>query len=645
MSGQRRIIGVTRVGRGISLITAAGLTVLGAVVAPHSAAADSSASTTAARAERSAPAPVTSTSTAFTGRVIVEVVPGRGGARIAARNLSAIGVVGSQTALSRRFALLTPRGAASPAAVAAKLRSVPGVRSASPEPVVTAVSTPNDSRYGEQWHLNLGDSSLHADRVWDRATGAGVTVAVVDTGRPEHEDLSERLQPGISFVTECGGSTTDVIDRHGHGTHVAGIIAATKDNGVGIAGVAPGATITPIKGLNCNGSGTLVAAAQGIVYAAGGSAERGVPVNPTPARVVNLSLGAQWSCEPFLQDAVDFARARGVVVVAAAGNDGIDASGFTPANCRGVVAVGASTYMGERAGFSNYGSTVDVMAPGLGILSLGFGARDLYAWMSGTSMASPGVVGAIADLLQVSPKLRPEDVDGRLRAAATGPCSECDTGVLNVDALVPNASAPLAPQPAPTATVPSAPKPDQPTTPAAPTPTQSATTPDFTARVTSVTPARGPVRGGFLITVKGSDLGGVASIDVGGTPLSIRSRNASMISGIAPAAPRAGAVDLTVRSAYGQSLKAGKVTYLPAPALTKLSRATAPKAGGTRIVVTGRNFTWLTKVTAGTTALRVIAKSATSVTVLSPRGALGARLPVRVVTAGGSSAALTLRLT
>jgi len=193
--------------------------------------------------------------------------------------------------------------------------------------------------------------------------------------------------------------------------------------------------------------------ADGIIWASGGTVA-GVPANPNKARVLNLSLGGGGSCAATTQSAINGARSRGAVVVVAAGNSAMDASNFSPANCAGVITVAATSRAGGRASYSNFGSIVDIAAPGgdtgAGILStLNAGTRtpagDGYASYSGTSMATPHVAGVVALMLSKNPALTPDQVEVKLKASARAfpaACAGCGAGIVDATAAVTGSTAP-----------------------------------------------------------------------------------------------------------------------------------------------------------------------------------------------------------
>ena len=233
-----------------------------------------------------------------------------------------------------------------------------------------------DPGRAQQWGLD----AIGADAAWAVTRGAGVVVAVVDTGVAPAPDLDGRLLPGWNVLAR----SEDAADDNGHGTHVAGTVAEVGGNGLAESGVAPEASILPVKVLDATGAGSDADVAAGIVWAA----DHG-------ARIINLSLGGSQP-STVLADGVAYARSRGVLIVAAAGNDG-GAVGV-PARLAGVIAVGAVDSTRVRAPFSAGGRALDLVAPGVDILQQtldGVGGYADRSW-SGTSMASPQVAGVAA---------------------------------------------------------------------------------------------------------------------------------------------------------------------------------------------------------------------------------------------------------
>ncbi|HEX5095587.1 MAG TPA: S8 family serine peptidase, partial [Acidimicrobiia bacterium] len=260
------------------------------------------------------------------------------------------------------------------------------------------VASLGDPLRPQQWALN----TTSYEATWSTTRGSGVTVAVIDTGvRGDHEDLSSILLPGVDYVNGTDGR----VDPNGHGTHVAGIIAAQVDNGRGIAGGAPGVNILPVRVLDANGSGSTSNVAAGIIWAT----DHG-------ARVINLSLGGGES--QGMHDAIIYAVNKGVVVLAAAGNSGDGAAPVYPGAFNESIAVAAVDSNRNRASFSNTGSYVDIAAPGVSILSTYGSAANAYAAMSGTSMATPYAAAAAALVLAAKPSLSSTGVRDLLLASA-----------------------------------------------------------------------------------------------------------------------------------------------------------------------------------------------------------------------------------
>ncbi|GAB3425943.1 S8 family peptidase [Massilia solisilvae] len=348
----------------------------------------------------------------------------------------------------------------------------PSVEYAEPDRILTAQFIPNDPQYTNQWDLYEATAGMRLPAAWDKSTGAGINVAVIDTGYRPHADLQGQILPGYDFITsstiandgtgrdsdasdpgdwtvagECGsGVPAQDQNSSWHGTHVAGTIAALTNNGVGVAGVAYGAKIVPARVLGkCGGYTSDIADA--IIWTSGGAVAN-VPANANKARVLNLSLGGSGTCDSTTQNAINSARSRGAVVVVAAGNSNTNVSNATPANCQGVIAVAAVGRSGGKASYSNYGTLVDVAAPGgdsgAGILStLNSGTRapasDSYAYYMGTSMATPHVAGVVALMLSKNPSLTPDDVEAKLKSTARAfpaACSGCGAGIVDAAAAV-----------------------------------------------------------------------------------------------------------------------------------------------------------------------------------------------------------------
>ena len=373
------------------------------------------------------------------------------------------------TAIYRLAARLGSRAATKLGA----LRRVQGIASVQPDRILHRSDAPSDPYAELQWSLLSpadGGSMYGMDptAVWPTTTGTGVVVAVVDTGITDHLDLAGQTLPGYDMISEpmvAGdgdgrdanptdeGDWDDMNWSSWHGTHVAGTIAALAGNGLGVFGAAPGVKILPVRVLG-HGGGYETDIMDGVTWAAGGSVD-GAPDNANPARVINLSLGGLGQCDAYSQAAIDTARAAGALVVVAAGNDDSDAATTMPANCAGVLAVAATDSSGHKAGFSNFGTTVGIAAPGVNILSTMNAGRTIpapnpggsvYATYSGTSMATPHVVAAAALLAAAYPDLSGDAIASLLRGSATPfpahaagdaePCSVvgCGAGIVNVPA-------------------------------------------------------------------------------------------------------------------------------------------------------------------------------------------------------------------
>ena len=358
--------------------------------------------------------------------------------------------------------------------IAARLSADPAVEYAVPDKKMYPLRLPNDPMMNvtEQWHFfgpshgSPGGANLPA--AWDITVGnPAVVVAVIDTGLVPHADIDSdlldgagRVLPGYDFVSDPlmandgDGRDADPTDpgdwvsaeditpgspfegcttmnSSWHGTHVAGTIGALTDNGLGVAGVNWGSRILPVRVLGkCGGYESDVI--DGMRWAVGLSVP-GIPLNPNPAHVLNLSLGGKGKCDPAFQEAIDEIIAAGKVIVVAAGNSNEDVNNSSPANCAGVIAVAAVDQDGRRAWYSNFGEGITISAPGgnhyvdsMVLSTANTGTQgpvaspdgDTYVAYQGTSMAAPHVSGVISLMLSVNPSLLPEEVVSTLKETA-----------------------------------------------------------------------------------------------------------------------------------------------------------------------------------------------------------------------------------
>lgn len=355
--------------------------------------------------------------------------------------------------------------------LARRLALDPQVEYAEPDRLLRPMAVPNDAFYSSQWYLkdpvkdNIpGAANLPA--AWDISKGSSaVVVAIIDTGILPHNDLAGRILPGYDFISlpfiandgdgrdsdatdpgdwidagECGYTSSYRSDWHG--THIGGIIAAASNNGMGIAGVNWVSKILPVRVLGkCGGyESDLVDAMH---WAVGlplkdVPTNQGVPNNPNPAQVLNLSLGGVGACSTSAQAAIDAVTAAGATVVVAAGNGGVDAKLYSPGSCQGVITVAAANYAGGKAYYSNHGPLVDIAAPG-GELFNGFAVEGIYStfdsgaktaandssytFYDGTSMAAPVVSGVASLMLAANHALtgrylKPDVLAQKLQASA-----------------------------------------------------------------------------------------------------------------------------------------------------------------------------------------------------------------------------------
>lgn len=338
--------------------------------------------------------------------------------------------------------------------------------------IAQAFEVPNDPIYPEQWGLR----TIDANGAWERTKGSSqVDIAIIDTGVDyNHPDLKGKLVASVN----CTVSSCPVFfgsDPYGHGTHVAGIAAGNTNNGIGIAGVSWEGRIMSVKVLDDSGRGYYSWVANGIIWAADNGAE-----------IINLSLGGSYPSRT-LENAIDYAWSRGVLVVAAAGNNNTSAPSY-PAYYQNSLAVAATSEADQKAEFSNWGLWVDVAAPGESIVST---YKGDYAYLSGTSMSTPFVSGVAALVLSSNPSFSNKQLRQKIEASSqeiqgTGTywrfgrinaCISVDCNSINITpTLVPSPTpTPTSqPSPFPSATptsFPSVTPTNTPTLPPSPTPT------------------------------------------------------------------------------------------------------------------------------------------------------------------------------
>ena len=375
-------------------------------------------------------------------------------ARAGGATLSYLKSVGADTHVAQTSTAMDPTALR---ALAQTLAQDPRVEYAEVDERVFPHFRPNDTFYATQ-QSNLQSpfvqaGAINAPNAWGRSvggvpvSGAGVTVAVLDTGYRPHADLLANIVGGYDFVSQDSvddfstandgdGRDADAQDpgdwntqpalcdtsnSSWHGTHAAGIIGAVGNNNVGVIGVAYRAKILPVRVLGvCGGYTSDTAAA---LQWAAGLAVPGVPTNPNPAKVINMSFGRSGPCSPTYQNAVQAAVGAGAVVVVSTGNDGSTTTITQPSNCRGVIAVTAHTSQGANTDYANVGAGTLISAPGNSIYTLGNTGTtrpglDSYSAHSGTSFSAPQVAGVAAMLAQIKPGISPDEVITHITSSA-----------------------------------------------------------------------------------------------------------------------------------------------------------------------------------------------------------------------------------
>ncbi len=345
-----------------------------------------------------------------------------------------------------------------------QLSHVPGVRFTEKNLRMYPFLTPNDKNYSVQWHY----PAINLPAAWDVRTGSSsVTVAVIDTGIVTHPDLSSRIVGGYDMISDLtnggdgNGRDSDPTDKGGdepnggsswHGTHVAGTVGAATNNTTGVAGVTWATRVVPVRALGKQG-GTSFDIAAAMTWASGGTVT-GLPTNPNPAKIINMSLGGSSPPQRTYQDVIDARVATGAIFLIAAGNENVDATTTTPCNQQNVICVGSTNFSGRRSSFSNFGTPVDIMAAGGemredlnadgfadGVLStsLNDSNQPVYAFYQGTSMATPHVAGIVALMVSVDPTLTSARAESILKSTAStsSRCAEgCGAGLVNAQAAL-----------------------------------------------------------------------------------------------------------------------------------------------------------------------------------------------------------------
>lgn len=363
-------------------------------------------------------------------------------------------------------------------ALAQTLAQDPRVEYAEVDERVFSHFVPNDTFYAaQQGNLQspfVQAGAINAPNAWGRSvggvpvSGAGVTVAVLDSGYRPHADLAANVVAGYDFVSQDGfndfttandgdgrdadaqdpgdwntqASLCDVSNSSWHGTHAAGIIGAVGNNNAGMMGIAYRAKILPVRVLGvCGGYTSDTAAA---LQWAAGLAVPGVPANANPAKVINMSFGRSGACSATYQNAVRAATAAGALVVVSTGNDGSTTTITQPSNCQGVMAVTAHTSTGANTDYANVGAGTLISAPGNSVYSLSNTgttgpAADSFTARSGTSFSAPQVAGVAALLAQIKPGITPAEIITHITSsarpyAAGSYCAsrpECGAGLLD----------------------------------------------------------------------------------------------------------------------------------------------------------------------------------------------------------------------
>jgi hypothetical protein len=458
---------------------------------------------------------------------------------------------------------------------------------ASVEVPLKLIQASNDTYRSRQWALD----KVTFEDAHTSSTGIDVTVAVVDTGvQAAHPDLVGQVLTGWNTITNTTASADD--STMSHGTHVAGILAALANNSTGITGAAPGIKILPVKVLDSTGSGTWANVAAGIIWAC----DHG-------ARVINLSLGG--GADPVIEAAITdvstrVAPQKPCLVIAAAGND----SGpvLYPAAYPQPIAVASVNESLRQSYFSNFGSEIDIAAPGSNIYSTV--GTSTYGSMSGTSMATPYAAAEAALIMSANPTWTISQVRDQMTATAT------DLGLVGRDDIF--GAGLISPS------------------------TALCGHQCLAPLVTAVSPNYGVLAGGSSVTITGSHFTGASGVAFGATAAgSYAVVSDTAITATTPAGT--GVAIVSVSSGAGTGSATGAFTFADAPTVTQVAPATGPTSGGTTVTITGTNLTGTTSVTfGGIAATAMTVTSATSIAATTPVLAVGT-VDVAVTTPGGTA--------
>lgn len=416
--------------------------------------------------------------------------------------------------------------------------------------------------------------------------GIGVRAYIVDTGISPNNDFSSRMLPGISTVT----GSTSTVDCNGHGTHVSGTVGGTK------YGVAKNVFLIPVRVLDCSGSGYTSGVIAGLNW---------IGANFTAPAVVNMSLGGGTSKS--LDDAVSALVGLGVTVVVAAGNSNVDAANSSPAREVTAITVGATDNTDARASYSNYGSVLDIFAPGSAITSTWYTSPTATATISGTSMASPHVAGAAAVYLGLNRTATPTQVAMALTSAAT-PNVVGNPGSGSPNRLLYARSFSTAPM------------------------------------INSVSPVSGASTGGTTLTLTGSSFTGITGVTVGGSAAaSVSVVSDTQVTFITPSGST-GSAPIVASNPGGSTTLSNAFTYTgsvcSAPVVTSLSTSMGAADGSTQLTITGQNFTGVSSVTFGGSPAIFTVVGSTTITTTAPARSVG-DVNVQVTSACGTSIQVT----